>query len=128
VLIDEDLTRTVIGSFYKVVNTLGSGLPEAPYVAALAHECAKRGLQVDCEFPIAVHYDGIIVGSYRADLLIEHRLIVEAKACPIVEEHRKQLLTYLRCSRVELGLLLSFDVKPVVKRFIFRNSLKGLLL
>ena len=126
-LVDEQLTRIVIGCAHRVFNVLGPGLPESVYVRALEHECRRSGLHVVREFPIAVHYDGIIVGSYRADLLIERRLIVEAKACPFHESHGKQLLTYLRCSDVEIGLVISFDPKPYVKRFIMRNELKGLL-
>jgi GxxExxY protein len=125
VFIDQELTGTVIGCAHRVYNGLGTGLPEAPYVGALAHECAKRGLNVEREFPIAVFYDGVVVGSYRADLIIEHRLIVEVKACPLTQQHHSQLLTYLKCSRVELGLLISFDPKPHVKRFILRNALKA---
>ena len=123
-LVDEDLTRTVIGCAHRVYNVLGPGLPESVYVGALMVECQKQELHVVREFPIAVYYDDIIVGSYRADLLIERRLIVEAKACPFHESHGRQLLTYLRCSDVELGLVISFDPKPAVKRFIMRNVIK----
>jgi len=124
-LVDEGLTRIVIGCAHRVYNILGPGLPESVYVSALAIECQKQGLHVAREYPIAVYYDGVVVGSYRADLLVERRLIVEAKACPFHESHGKQLLTYLRCSDVELGLVISFDPKPHVKRFIMRNAVKG---
>jgi GxxExxY protein len=126
-LVDETLTRTVIGCAHRVFNVLGAGLPESVYVGALAHECTKRGLHVAREYPIAVHYDGVIVGSFRADLLIERRLVVEAKACVYHEAHGVQVLTYLRCSDVELGLVISFDPKPHVRRFIMRNAIKGLI-
>ena len=126
-LVDEGLTRMVIGCAHRVFNVLGVGLPESVYVGALAHECAKQGLLVAREYPIAVFYDDVIVGSFRADLLIERRLIVEAKACPFHEAHGKQVLTYLRCSDIELGLVISFDPKPHVKRFIMRNAMKGRL-
>jgi len=76
-LIEEDLTRRVIGCAYRVYNVLGSGLPESVYVGALEHECEKNGMLAQREFPIAVYYDGVIVGSYRADLLIDRRLIIE---------------------------------------------------
>jgi GxxExxY protein len=123
-LVDEGLTRIVIGCAHRVHNVLGPGLPESVYVGALAIECQKQGLHVSREFPIAVYYDGVVVGSYRADLLIERRLIVEAKACPFHESHGKQVLTYLRCSDVELGIVISFDPKPYVRRFIMRNAVK----
>ena len=122
---DEDwLTGLVIGSAHRVFNTLGGGLPEVPYVGALAYECEKLGLAVDREWRIAVHYEGIVVGNYRADLLIAGELIVEVKACPLHSEHHRQVITYLRCSRMERALLIGFDDRPIVKRFVFRNELK----
>ena len=124
VLIDEELTGSVIRCAHTVFNVLGPGLPEAVYVGALTHECDKHGLRVAREFPIAVIYDGIIVGSYRADLLIERRLIVEVKACPLHDAHRAQVLTYMKCSDVEVALLISFDPKPHVQRFVMRNGIK----
>lgn len=123
-LIDENLTGTVIGASHRVFNVLGPGLPESVYVGALKLECEKRGLHVAREYPIAVYYDDVIVGSYRADLLVERRLIVEVKACPYHDAHGAQALTYLRCSEIELGLVISFDTKPLVKRFIMRNGVK----
>lgn len=64
---------------------LGRGLPESVYVGALAHECSKQGLLVARKYPIAVYYDEVIVGSFRADLLIERRLIVEGKHVPTMK-------------------------------------------
>jgi len=127
VLIDEPLTRAVIGAFFAVFNTLGYGFLENVYVGALARECIKRGLHVEREVPIPVYYDGVIVGTYRVDLLIERRLIVEVKACPIIPDHRRQIMSYLRCSGIELGLMLYFGKSPRVKRYIYRNELKGYL-
>jgi GxxExxY protein len=125
VLIDEPLTRIVIAAFFAVYNKLGFGFLENVYVGALEHECRKRGLRVEREVPIAVYYDGIIVGTYRADLLIEGRLVVEVKACSTPHgKYARQLLNYLRCTDLELGLLLYFGEKPHVRRFIHRNGLK----
>jgi GxxExxY protein len=78
-LLDERLTRTVIGAFYTVHNTLGNGFPENVYVGALQHECGKRGLHVAREVPAAVYYDGVMVGTYRIDLVIERRLVLETR-------------------------------------------------
>jgi GxxExxY protein len=125
VLIDEPLTRIVIAAFFAVYNKLGYGFLENVYVGALEHECRKRGLRVEREVPIAVYYDGIIVGTYRADLLIEGRLVVEVKACSNPHgKYARQLLNYLRCTNLELGLLLYFGEKPAMRRFIHRNGLK----
>ena len=124
---ENQLTGQVIACVHRVFNTLGPGLPEGPYAGALAHECGKQGLHVRREVPIAVTYDGVIVGTFRADLVINRVWLVELKACRIAPEHRTQTLTYLRCSTIELALLVSLADKPVVKRFIIRNPVKTLL-
>jgi GxxExxY protein len=123
-LLDEELTHGVIGAFYAVFNRLGHGFLENVYVGALEHELRKRGLHVERQVPVAVHYDGIIVGTYRVDLLVEHRLVLEIKAASPSSSDLKQLVNYLRATDLELGLLLSFGSPPVVKRGIFRNELK----
>jgi GxxExxY protein len=124
-LLDEGLTRCVIGRFFRVHNVLGGGFPENVYVGALEHECRKKGLHVEREVPIAVYYDGVIVGTFRVDLLIERRLVLEVKsASTIAPPHLRQLMNYLRCTDFELGLLFNFGDKATFKRCIFRNCLK----
>lgn len=121
---DNVLSGRVIPCFRRVYNTLGPGLPERPYVRALAWECTNSGLLVEREAAITIYYNGIEIGRYRADLLVEGRLIVEAKACDLSPMHIRQVLTYLRCSRIETGLLLSFGEKPTIRRFVMRNEMK----
>jgi GxxExxY protein len=124
---EHELCGLVIGCVHRVFNTLGPGLPEGPYAGALAIECEKHGLHAQREVPIAVAYDGIVVGTFRADLIINRTVLVELKACSISPEHHAQVLTYLRCSTIEVGLLISLDSKPVVKRFIIRNGVKAVI-
>jgi GxxExxY protein len=76
---ENELTRRVIACFRRVYNCLGGGLPERPYVRALAYECTRNGLSVERESPITIYYERIEIGRYRADLLVEDRLIVEAR-------------------------------------------------
>jgi GxxExxY protein len=125
-LVDEGLTRSVIGAFYEVYNKLGYGLLESPYVGALQLELGQRGHRVEREVPLAVEYKGTIVGSYRADLIVEGRLLVEVKADACVTGfHERQLRNYLRCCSLELGLLLVFGIKPEFRRFIHTKDFKG---
>ena len=70
---DHELTQKIIGCAMKVHSTLGPGFLESVYQRALAHELGKAGLKVDCEKPITVHYDGVAVGDFSADMLVEDR-------------------------------------------------------
>ena len=121
----EGLTKQIIGAFYTVYNALGYGFLEKVYENALAIELRQIGLHVDCQRPIHVHYRGLVVGEYYADLLVEDRVIVELKAVRALgQEHEAQLLNYLNATRYEVGLLLNFGPKPQVKRKVYDNDRK----
>lgn len=122
---ERELTRVIIGAFFRVYNELGFGFLESVYRRALAHELRKLRLGLDVEVPIDVWYDGIEVGHFRADLLVQRRVIVEIKAATaLADADRKQLLNYLRATDVEVGLLLHFGPRAGVKRLIFPNVRK----
>jgi GxxExxY protein len=126
VLIDEGLTRSAIGAFYAVYNKLGYGFLEQVYVGGLVIELKRRGLHVEREVPTPVEYDGIVVGTYKVDVLVEHRLIIEVKAeAALTGVHERQLRNYLRCSQLELGLLFVFGIKPEFKRLISTREFKS---
>lgn len=72
-------TQQIIGCAYRVGNVLGSGFLEKVYERALAHELQKEGLDVACQYPIKIFYDGIDIGDYFADLVIGNEIIVELK-------------------------------------------------
>ncbi len=118
-----ELTERVIQVFYKVYNTLGHGFLEKVYENAMFHELTSAGLHVKRQQPINVFYDGVEVGSYYVDLIVEGLVIVELKAAEsICEEHECQLINYLKATNVEVGLLLNFGKKPQVKRKVHSNS------
>ena len=122
------LTDLVIKAFYSVYNALGYGFLERVYVNALAIELRKLGVKVIQEAPIQVYYDGQLVGEYCVDLLVDDRVLVEAKAArELAEEHEAQLLNYLKATRYEVGLLLNFGPEPKVKRKAYDNARKGKL-
>jgi GxxExxY protein len=119
------LTRVIIGAFYRVYDRLGHGFLESVYRRAMAIELRKLGLRVDVEYEIEIWYDGELIGFFRADLLVERRVIVETKAWTyLVDADRRQTLNYLRGSSLELGLLLHFGPRPSVQRVIFSNERK----
>ena len=120
-----ELSRFVIGAFYRVYDRLGFGFLESVYKNALAKELEKLRIAFQREVQIVVLYDGEPVGHFRADFLIEGKLIAEVKASQnLAEADRKQLLNYLRGSEVEVGYLLHFGPKAVHERLIYSNSNK----
>jgi GxxExxY protein len=128
VLIEEALTGSAIGAFYAVYNKLGYGFLENVYVGGLVIELQRRGHRVQREVPIAVEYDGVVVGTYKVDLLVDDRLVIEVKAeAALNGVHERQLRNYLRCTKLEIGLLLVFGVKPEFKRHIHTNDFKPVI-
>ena len=120
-----EITDKIIAAFYKVYNTLGYGFLEKVYENALAIELCKQGLEARAQAPIAVFYEGEVVGEYCADLVIANAVIVELKADKaLADEHEAQLLNYLKATPYEVGLLLNFGPEPHFKRKAFENTRK----
>ena len=103
-----------------VSNTLGAGFLEKVYENALAHELRKNGMPVVRQKPIQVLYDGIVVGDYAADLLVDGAVIVELKAVRSLDAvHAAQCLNYLKATGLTLCLLLNFgNPKMEFKRIV----------
>jgi GxxExxY protein len=123
-----EITGQIIDSAMKVHTALGPGLLESAYEACLAHELRKRGMSAQQQVTLPIEYDGIkLDAGYRIDLLVKDAVIVELKAVtkmnPIFEA---QLLSYLKLSRREVGLLINFHVphlKDGLKRIV--NNYQG---
>ena len=116
-LIDEEITRQIIGAFFECYNKLGYGFLESVYRRAMVHELRSRGLIVVEEHPVEVRYKGECVGSFRLDLLVESRVVVEAKATAALSLiDKRQVINYLRATGLELGLLLHFGPEPRFQR------------
>ena len=126
-LLYKELTDKILKAFYTVYNILGYGFLEKVYENALKIELTKYGLNVIKQQPIKVHYEGLQVGEYFADLIVDDLIILELKAMEgLVEEHEHQLLNYLKATDKEVGLLLNFGKKPEFRRKIFQNEYKNL--
>jgi GxxExxY protein len=122
-LFEEAITRRIIGAFYDVYNGLGYGFLESVYANALALEIVGRGLHVVREASAEVRYKGEVVGMFRADLLVESRVVVELKSSRKLDPaHGAQLLNYLRATDLEVGLLLHFGLRASFQRFIASND------
>jgi GxxExxY protein len=117
------LSSAVTGSAFTVLNALGAGFLEKVYENALAYEIRKRGLSVVQQHPVSVCYDGIVVGDYFADMIVENQIIVELKVAKAFDEaHRAQCLNYLKAAGLRLGLLLNFG-KPRLEIKRIANNL-----
>ena len=118
-LLHGDVTRRVIGAFYYVYNRLGHGFVESVYQKALANTLERTGTHVHREAPMTVEFEGVAVGDFRADLVVEERVIVEVKAVDqLGPVHEAQLVNYLRASGIEIGLLLNFGPKATCRRLV----------
>lgn len=125
-LLYEEISDKIIKSFFAVYNKLGYGFLEKVYENALLIELRNEGLHCTKQVPIEVYYEGVSVGNYFADILVEDKIILELKAGDgtLIEEHELQLINYLKATDKEIGLLLFFGKKPVFKRKIFTNDKK----
>nr|WP_294545030.1 GxxExxY protein [uncultured Rhodopila sp.] len=117
-----DLSEVIIGRAFVVSNTLGVGFLEKVYENALAHELRKIGLSVRQQYNMQVWYDGVIVGVYTADLLVEDSVLVELKATKALDSmHGAQCLNYLKATGFALCLLMNFGNPRVEIRRIARG-------
>ena len=122
-LIEETLTRSVIGAFFEVYNNLGFGFLEHLYVMALERELVARGHRVAREACVRVMYKGDELGTQRIDMIVDEKLVVETKASSKLHEFAaRQLYNYLRATNLEVGLLLHFGTKASFHREICRNT------
>lgn len=123
-LIQEHLTKAIIGSAIEVHRELGPGLLESTYEECLCHELHLRDLKFRRQIDLPVAYKGLKLDcGYRLDVLVEETVLVELKAIEnIIAIHRAQLLTYLRLSEKKVGLLINFNA-AVLKDGIVRMVL-----
>ncbi|MBE7436338.1 MAG: GxxExxY protein [Anaerolineales bacterium] len=121
-----DITEKIIGCLYQVSNTLGCGFLEKVYENASGIAIAKAGLRVQQQFPIQVRYEGVIVGDYFADLLVEELVLVELKTVKTFDDvHTAQCLNYLRATGLPVCLLVNFyRPKLEIKRIVPHDSWK----
>jgi GxxExxY protein len=109
---ENSIAQQVVDTAYRVHKALGPGLLESVYEAIMASELSKRGLKVvrQCPVPITYEETRFEIG-FRADLLVEGKVIVEVKSVTdLAPIHKKQLLTYLKLSDKRLGVLINFNV------------------
>ncbi len=121
------LSSKIIGAAIQVHKALGPGLLESAYEECICYELSYQGFSFERQKPLAINYKGVKLDcGYRLDIVVENTIILELKSCEKIEPiHKAQLLTYLKLSGLNLGLILNFNV-PVMRDGIVRivNELK----
>jgi GxxExxY protein len=114
------LSKRIIDCASTVLRAVGTGFLEKAHENTLAHELRKPWLVVSQQCLITVRYDGIVVGEYTADLLVEHIVLVELKLAKAIDEiHRAQCLNYLKATGLHLCLLPDFGKSRLeIKRIV----------
>ena len=117
------ITEAIIGAAMRVHSALGPGLLESAYEACLAYELRKNGFEVRTQVELPVVYEGVQIDlGYRIDLLVNDLVIVELKCVErIASIHEAQIISYLRLSKKNVGLLINFHVRHLrdgIKRFV----------
>ena len=118
---ENEVAKQIVDAAFHVHSEIGPGLFESVYEVILAHKLGKRGMSVERQKAVPIHYDGLVFDEgFRADIIVEDCVIVELKSIEkIAPVHKKQLLTYLRLTDRKLGLLINFG-SALIKDGIFR--------
>jgi len=122
-MIEDDISRKIIGCAIEVHKQLGPGLLESAYQECLYYELVLAGLNVRKEKPMPVVYKEVKLDhGYRIDLLVEEKVVIEIKTVEALNDvHTAQVLTYLKLGNYKLGLLLNFHTS------ILKNGIKRLI-
>ena len=110
----KEITQEIIGASFDVFRELGYGFLERVYQKAMKVELEIRGLEAETEAEIQVWYKGVIVGDYRADILVNNCVLVELKVSPVINlKDEAQLLNELKATGIKVGLLMNFGKQKV---------------
>jgi len=125
---ENELAKIAVEICYKIHSTLGPGLLESVYEAAFAYELEKLGIKYSRQQGIVAEYEEVILDiGFRADIIMENRLIVEIKSVEHLEKvHHKTVLTYLKLTGIKLAILVNFNVN-LIKEGIHRKIMGELL-
>ena len=120
---ENEISKIIVDSCYKIHTTLGPGLLESVYEEVLFYELTKRSLNLKRQAGIPVIYESIKLDlGFRADIIVEDKVIIEIKSIELIAPvHQKQLLTYLRLTGLKLGLLINFKtalIKDGIRRIV----------
>ena len=118
---ENEISKILVDVFIRIHSELGPGLLESVYETAICHELTKRGLLFARQQGVPVYYDSVKMDiGFRADIIVDNKIIIEIKSIEnLLPVHHKTLLTYLKLTKLKLGLLVNFNVN-LVKNGIVR--------
>lgn len=121
-MLHQEISDKIIGSAIAVHRAVGPGLAEKSYQAAMAIEMNEQGLRFQSEPMLPVCYKGVLIGHHHPDFVVEDSIVVELKVVHALEPvHTAQILTYLRVTHLQVGLLINFNVDALkfgIKRIV----------
>ena len=121
-LLHYGLTEKILEAGFEVSNELGSGFLESVYAKALVVALRGKGVKVDADVPLSVKFRGQVVGEFRADILVEGKVLLELKAVhTLTPEHQAQVINYLQATGIEVGLLINFGRPKLEYRRLHRS-------
>ena len=121
----KELSEKLIGIFFDIYNELGHGFLESVYEEAFSVELADAGIFFQRQLALPVWFRGRRIGEFRADLVVENKIIIELKTGSRIDlQWEKQTLNYRRCTEIEVALLLNFGPSPEFKRYASSNERK----
>ncbi len=117
-----ELSGKIIKEAYYVYNYLGYGFSESVYERSLAYRLRNLGVEVEEQGKIDVYFEKVLVGEFRADIIVDRKIILELKAVKeVIPIHEVQLVNYLKATEIEVGLLINFGEKMKVTRRVMSN-------
>lgn len=118
-LLFPDITDSILGAFYATYAELGTGFLESVYRNAIRVLLRQASRRAECEVPFDIKFHGEVIGRYRADLIVESKVIVEVKAARVIDTaHCAQLRNYLRATGLRVGLVVNFGEEARFRRII----------
>lgn len=118
----KELSYEIVGAAMEVHKTLGSGFLESIYHKALAYELLQRGIQFEAEKLIQVYYKGQLLGDFKADMIVDNKIILELKSVSaIIPAHESQAMNYLAATGFELAIILNFGSQSFQQKRIAKS-------
>lgn len=118
----KELSFAIVGAAMEVHNQLGPAFLEAVYQKSLSYELAQRGIAFEAQKALPVYYKDQLVGEYRADFVVEDKVVVEIKSVPaLAKAHEAQALHYLAATGLQLALILNFGTPSLQHQRIARS-------